>query len=123
MDYSKMLLPELKAEAKTRKIKGFSTMNKATLIEELKIYDGVKAGLDSSAKSESFVDAIKAAFANARQERANKGRKAGSEGNVTAKQTLSRKIAAYSAQRNGGKLTAKQLKRYRKSAAQSAPAS
>lgn len=103
-----MKLPELKAAAKARKIKGFSTMKKAELVQAL---------TDAQPKPESFIDSIKAAFANAREHRKNAGRKAGGDGVLTLKTLPAEKIMNYRLQRGSvtAKLTAKQARRVRKS--------
>lgn len=109
VDFTDMKLPELKAEAKARKIKGFSTMKKAELVQVL-------TDSEPKATKESFIDGIKAAFANMRQDRTNKGRKAGSEGKVTTPQLWQMKDLAYRLQRGSetARLTPAQLRRLRK---------
>jgi Rho termination factor-like protein len=110
VDFTKMNLPELKAEAKARKIKGFSTMKKADLVAAL---------VDSEpkpVKAESMVDAIKAAIRNAKDARSNKGRTAGSEAVKTGKVGPVAKAQAFRLQRGSitAKMTAKQARRVRK---------
>jgi len=122
-----MNLPELKAEAKSRKIKGFSTMKKADLVTALSVNENLKSALDNSDKGNvvslgdftedakpSFVEAIQASIRNAKEARRMKGMEAGRKANVTAKVHPDSKVATFRAQRNGGKLTAKQERRVRK---------
>lgn len=111
VNYSDMKLPELKSLAKKLKIKGFSTMKKADLVTAIEQNDKAKN------KPESFIDSIKAAFANAREHRKNAGRKAGSEAVLTLKTLPAEKIMNYRLQRGSvtAKLTAKQARRVRKS--------
>jgi hypothetical protein len=113
VNFDKMLLPELKAEAKSRKVKGFSTMKKAELVSALKATEAqVKP-------AESFIDGLKAAFAVEREARSNKGREAGKGGTVTLKTRPEDKVLAYRLQRGSqtAKLSAKQSKRVRKAEA------
>jgi len=124
-----MNLPELKAEAKSRKIKGFSTMKKADLVAALAVNENLKSALDNSDKGNveslgdfteyaddkpSLVEAIQASIRNAREARRMKGMEAGLKANVTAKVHPDSKVATFRSQRNGGKLTAKQARRVRK---------
>jgi len=127
-----MLLSELKAEAKTRKIKGFSTMKKAELVAALEANDRIASGIDNSAKGnvkslgdftqyagDSFIDGLKATFANEREVRSNKGRYAGSQGKRTRKTLPEDKEYAFRLQRgsDSATLTPKQAKRVRKTEA------
>lgn len=105
-----MLLPELKTEAKARKIKGFSTMKKAELI----------AALEAATKpAESFIDGLKATLANDSEARSNKGRKAGNAAPVTRKLHPETKATQYRLQRGSqsARLTKRQSKRVRKAEA------
>lgn len=110
MNYEDMKLPELKAEAKTRKIKGYSTMKKAELVFAL-IESDVKP-----APKESMIDAIKAAIRTAREARSSKGRKAGYMSDLTPKMDARKKEFNYRLQRGSAtaRLTAKQARRVRK---------
>lgn len=109
VNFNDMKLPELKAEAKKRNLKGYSTMKKAELL----------AALEATVKpkAESMVDAIKAALRNAREERSNKGRKASALSVSTEKKTPAAKAAAFALQRGStsAKLTKAQQRRVRKS--------
>jgi len=113
MNYNEMKLPELKAVAKDRKIKGYSSLNKAQLIEAL-------SADDKPAKVESVVEAIKAAIRNAKDARRMRGVAASQNSKVPFKQTLERKAEIYAADRNGGKMSARQRQRYRKAFRQGA---
>jgi hypothetical protein len=104
VNYSEMNLTQLKAAAKDKGLKGYSTMKKAELVSALNTLVASKP---------SFIDMIKARMAESREARSNAGRKAGSEATVTEKMTVARKNDVYRAQR-GGKLTARQLRRLRK---------
>jgi len=127
VDFTKINLPELKAEAKSRKIKGFSTMKKADLVAALAVNENLKSALDNSDKGNveslgdfteyakpSFVEGIQASIRNAREARRMKGAEAGRKANVTAKLLPESKEQTYRAQRNGGRLTPKQERRIRK---------
>lgn len=121
-----MLLPELKAELKSRGVSGYSGLKKADLIQMLEATDEPKLGaeteetlasaLDNSTKSNvvSNIDAIKAAIRIDREDRSNRGRNAGNAADKTTKQTLAIKVEGYRNQNNGGKMTPKQARRYRK---------
>jgi hypothetical protein len=113
-NYSKLSLDALKLKAQDLKIKGRSKMNKAELLA------AVNAATETPAKpAESFIDGIKAAFANEREARSNKGREAGKGGTVTLKTRPEDKALAYRLQRGSqsAKLTGKQSKRVRKTEA------
>lgn len=111
MDFAKMNLTELKAEAKSRKIKGFSTMKKADLIAALEL-----TNQPEPVKSESMVDAIKGTIRNIKESRSNKGRKAGSNSIKIANKPWQTKDLSFRLQRGSetAKLTARQARRLRK---------
>lgn len=112
VDFDKMLLPDLKAEAKARKIKGFSAMKKAELVAALKADSEPEPAM-------SVVEAIVTGIRNDREARSNKGRYAGSQGKRTRKTLPEDKEYAYRLQRgsDSAKLTPKQAKRVRKTEA------
>ena len=113
-DYSKLTVPALKLKASELKIVGASAMRKAELVA------AIEAKLKADTPKPSFVEGIVAGIRNAKDASKMAGVEAGRGGKVTEKQTLTRKVEGYRAQRNGGKMTAKQARRYRKAAAQGA---
>lgn len=124
LNLSTATVPELRAAAKAAGMKGYSTMKKAdllgTLLDYIQLMEKPEPKSARMPPVESTVEAIKASIRNAQEARSNKGRKAGNEAVKTAKQTLYRKVEAYRKQRNGGKMTPKQARRYVKAAAQGA---
>jgi iron-sulfur cluster repair protein YtfE (RIC family) len=109
LNYSDMNVTELKSTAKARGIQGYSTMKKADLVSAL-------TNADKATKVSSVVDAIKAAYRNMREERSNKGRKAGKGAKVHASKPWQTKDLSYRLQRGSehATLTGKQSKRLRK---------
>lgn len=116
MNYDAMKLPDLKALAKERKIKGYSHLNKADLVQMLQANDSPTLG--TAPKRESFIDGIKAAYANMREARSNRGRRAGQDAKISARMSAERKTQNYLNQRSGVSpcmtLTARQARRVRK---------
>lgn len=110
MNYSEMNLPQLKAAAKEKGLKGYSTMKKADLVAALSESEPV---VEAPA---SLVELIKARIREAAEARSNAGRSAGSEATVTAKVQPGVKAAKYRLQRGSStaKLTARQARRVRK---------
>jgi hypothetical protein len=115
MDYSKMLLPELKTLAKELGVKGFSTMKKAALVDYLSLMEKPEPKPKKVAPVESMVDAIKAALRNAREDRSNKGRNAAKYAVSTEPKLWQLKDLSFRLQRGSehAKLTAKQARRVR----------
>lgn len=111
-----MKLPELKAEARAKGIKGFSTMKKAALIDYLELMEKPKRKPAKVAPVESAVLAIKAALRIAREDRSSKGRKAGMMATKTSMMMPDAKADNYALQRGSmsAKLTSAQARRVRK---------
>lgn len=110
VDFSGMMVPELKDKAKSLGIKGYSTMKRADLLAAL------DAHTKAAENQPSFIDTLKASFAVNREVRSAKGRKAGKNADVTAPKSPASKALAYKLQRGSesAKMTARQARRVRK---------